>query len=209
MVAAADENKVPISLRHRDKLGNGSKLSNTVTWSLRGFGETAGGLCLIIALAVGILIYRTRVRILWPSLAALVLLYVLIWCGQYVEIGLPDLFGFTPTAAQVAAAGGDVSAAQQAAETDGIRAGWVILLFGYAFVASVLPVWLLLQPRDYVNSHQLFVALGIIVLGVVIGLQANNWNARRATEVEVRALLQNLRLEFRSVGPVLLRPARS
>ena len=51
VVAAADENKVPISLRHRDKLGNGSKLSNTVTWSLRGFGETAGGLCLIIALA--------------------------------------------------------------------------------------------------------------------------------------------------------------
>ena len=43
VVAAADENKVPISLRHRDKLGNGSKLSTTVTWALRGFGDTAGG----------------------------------------------------------------------------------------------------------------------------------------------------------------------
>jgi hypothetical protein len=42
------------------------------------------------------------------------------------------------------------------------------------------------------------IELGIIVLGVVIGLQASNWNARRATEVEVRALIQNLRIEFRS-----------
>jgi carbon starvation protein len=44
----------------------------------------------------------------------------------------------------------------------------VILLFVYAFFASVLPVWVLLQPRDYVNSHQLFVALGIIFLGVMV-----------------------------------------
>jgi len=51
VMAAADENKVPLSLRHRDKLGNGSKLLNTITWSLRGFGDTAGGLCLLIALA--------------------------------------------------------------------------------------------------------------------------------------------------------------
>ena len=50
-LAAADENRVPFALRHRDKIGNGSKLLNTITWSLRGFGDTAGGLCLIIALA--------------------------------------------------------------------------------------------------------------------------------------------------------------
>jgi hypothetical protein len=31
-----------------------------------------------------------------------------------------------------------------------------------------LPVWMLLQPRDYVNSHQLMVALGLLVLGVVV-----------------------------------------
>jgi len=42
------------------------------------------------------------------------------------------------------------------------------VLFVYTFFASVLPVWLLLQPRDYVNGHQLFVALGIIGLGVLV-----------------------------------------
>jgi carbon starvation protein len=34
---------------------------------------------------------------------------------------------------------------------------WVLILFTYAGIASVLPVWLLLQPRDYINGMQLFV----------------------------------------------------
>ena len=36
---------------------------------------------------------------------------------------------------------------------------WLIGLMIYAFVASSLPVWLLLQPRDLINSHQLIVGL--------------------------------------------------
>lgn len=123
---------------------------------------------LIIAVVVGILIYRTRVGILWPSIGALLLIYVLIWLGQYLPFELPDMFGFSATQAQIAAVQGDLSAAAAAARTDGVRAGWIIILFVYAFFASVLPVWLLLQPRDYINSHQLFVALGIISLGVLI-----------------------------------------
>lgn len=45
---------------------------------------------------------------------------------------------------------------------------WVILLVLYGFVASVLPVWLLLQPRDFINSHQLFLGLGAMYLGLLI-----------------------------------------
>lgn len=123
---------------------------------------------LIIAVVVGVLIYRTRVGILWPSIGALLLIYVLIWLGQYLPFELPDMFGFSATQAQITAAQGDLSAAADAARTDGVRAGWIMILFVYAFFASVLPVWLLLQPRDYINSHQLFVALGIISLGVLI-----------------------------------------
>ncbi|UCG87654.1 MAG: carbon starvation protein A [Gemmatimonadota bacterium] len=123
---------------------------------------------LAIALVVGVLIYRARVGILWPSVGALLLIYGLIWLGQYVPFELPDLFSFSPTQAQLAAAGGDTAAAAVAAQTDGVRAGWIIVLFTYAFFASVLPVWLLLQPRDYINSHQLFLALAIISLGIVV-----------------------------------------
>ncbi len=122
---------------------------------------------LVVAITVGFLIYRSGAGLLWPSLGALAVLYFLIWVGQSVPLELPDFFGFDPTPAQIEAAGGDQAAAAAAATTDGVRAGWVIVLFIYAFFASVLPVWLLLQPRDYVNSHQLFVALGIIGLGII------------------------------------------
>ncbi len=123
---------------------------------------------LVVAVTVGVLIYRTRAGLLWPSLGALAILYLLIWVGEIVPLALPDVFGFAPSAGQLVAAQGDAVVAQAAATVDGVRAGWVILLFVYAFFASVLPVWLLLQPRDYVNSHQLFVALGIIFLGVLL-----------------------------------------
>ncbi len=45
---------------------------------------------------------------------------------------------------------------------------WIVGLLLYAFLASVLPVWLLLQPRDYLNSFQLYFALGTLFLGLLI-----------------------------------------
>jgi carbon starvation protein len=45
---------------------------------------------------------------------------------------------------------------------------WVWLLLGYSFVASVLPVWLLLQPRDYLNSHQLVTGLVLLSAGLLV-----------------------------------------
>ena len=42
---------------------------------------------------------------------------------------------------------------------------WLVGLMVYAFVASSLPVWLLLQPRDLINSHKLIVGLGALYLG--------------------------------------------
>ena len=50
-IQAADQHGVPFTIRHKDKAGAGSKLMNAVTWSMRGFGETAGGIGLVIALA--------------------------------------------------------------------------------------------------------------------------------------------------------------
>jgi len=120
------------------------------------------------AVVVGLLVYRTRAGILVPSLVALILLYTYIWLGQYIHPQLPDFFHFAPTAAQLQAAGGNVAAAQAAAVTDGIRAGWVVVMLIYGALASTLPVWLLLQPRDYINSHQLFVALAVIFVSILV-----------------------------------------
>jgi carbon starvation protein len=98
---------------------------------------------IIIAIIIGIIIYRTRFGILVPSIIALLILYSFIYLGAYFPLCLPAFVG------------GQVES-------------WIILLFVYAFVASVLPVWLLLQPRDFINSHQLFVGLGIMYLGLFI-----------------------------------------
>ncbi len=83
------------------------------------------------AVVVGLLVYRTRAGILVPSIAALLLLYAYIWFGQYIQPQLPDFFHFAPTAAQIQAAGGNMVAAHAAAATDGIRAGWVIIMLIY------------------------------------------------------------------------------
>lgn len=45
---------------------------------------------------------------------------------------------------------------------------WNILLIGYIFVASVTPVWILLQPRDYLNSFLLFAVLILAVVGIFV-----------------------------------------
>lgn len=45
---------------------------------------------------------------------------------------------------------------------------WALLLYVYTFIASTMPVQLLLQPRDYINSHQLIIALVLIVIGLVV-----------------------------------------
>ena len=104
-----------------------------------------------IAIFIGQYIYRTKSAALVPSLIGVVALYLLIWVGQQVPIDLAPL--------------------SEAIGIDNPRNLWVILLFAYTFVASRLPVWMLLQPRDYINSHQLFIALGVIGLGMLVG-----WN---------------------------------
>jgi carbon starvation protein len=47
---------------------------------------------------------------------------------------------------------------------------WIAMLFIYVFIAAVTPVWILLQPRDYLNSFLLY----IILLGGVIGVFVAN-----------------------------------
>lgn len=45
---------------------------------------------------------------------------------------------------------------------------WTIIILAYIFIASVTPVWILLQPRDYLNSYLLYAMLGGSVLGLIL-----------------------------------------
>ena len=46
---------------------------------------------------------------------------------------------------------------------------WVPIILVYAFIASVLPVWTLLQPRDYLSSFLLYAGVGGALLAVIVG----------------------------------------
>ncbi|TWT74540.1 Carbon starvation protein A [Posidoniimonas polymericola] len=106
-----------------------------------------------LAVVVGLLVYRAGVGLLWPSVIALVVLYATVAVGAYApELGLD--FSLAPIDA-LGAYGNPVVV-------------WTMLLLAYCYVASVLPVWLLLQPRDYINSHQLMVALALLVGGLAV-----------------------------------------
>ena len=44
---------------------------------------------------------------------------------------------------------------------------WMVVVFAYIFIASVAPVWILLQSRDYLNSFLLYFMIAAAVIGVV------------------------------------------
>jgi carbon starvation protein len=96
-----------------------------------------------VAVALGWLVRRRGIPILWPSLVGYVLLLAAILYGNRFAAAFPAI--------------GEVSVT-----------AWVWILLLYSLVASVLPVWLLLQPRDYLNSHQLITGLTLLTLGLVV-----------------------------------------
>ena len=100
---------------------------------------------IIIAITMGFLIYKKKIDSLIPSLIALGLLYFFVWVGTTSPVDFTDTMPI------------------QSAKNI-----WIILLFIYSGIASLLPVWTLLQPRDYINSHQLFVGLGLLFLGIFV-----------------------------------------
>lgn len=95
-----------------------------------------------IAIFLGYMVYKKgRSLRLW-SLIAVATMYLTIVIGSYFPLVMPSLFGLSSVAV------------------------WTIILLIYAFTASVLPVVTLLQPRDYINAHQLVVAMALLVFGV-------------------------------------------
>ena len=98
-----------------------------------------------VALVIGQAIYRAKMSLPLVSLIGVVALYALIYVGPSVPVELPEtVAGLSPSAA------------------------WIIILFIYAAIASLLPVWVLLQPRDYINGLQLFVGLAALYGAVLI-----------------------------------------
>ena len=93
-----------------------------------------------VALVVGFMLHRMRTNIF---IATIVGLFLLVSCIALGELFPVDL---------------------------GARAFiiWSLVLLGYAFIASVTPVHILLQPRDYISSFLLYFGIIVGFLGIII-----------------------------------------
>ena len=94
-----------------------------------------------VALIVGQLI-RRKFNLFSISAVGVIVLYLAIYAGSTMPLELPEVLGLS------------------------VQSNWIIVLFIYAATASMLPVWMLLQPRDFINGMQLFVGL-ILLYGAV------------------------------------------
>lgn len=104
--------------------------------------------CLIqipIAVVIGLWLHRKGASLTIPSLIALGVMYLSVYFGNSGTLGVLN-----------------------AAFAEWSTLKWCIVLLLYSYVASVLPVWVLLQPRDYINSLQLLSALALVILGLVV-----------------------------------------
>jgi carbon starvation protein len=101
---------------------------------------------IIISVFIGFRVYKRKGKLLIPSILALLMLYFMTWVGFLYPVRLPEWLWVNNSEVLT----------------------WIIFLLGYGFLAAVLPVWTLLQPRDYINSHQLIVGLILIYTGIFV-----------------------------------------
>lgn len=128
--------------------------------------------CLVqvpLAVLIGLFLHRKGVGLLIPSVVALALMYASVYYGDAGWLG---------------------SFNQALAQWSTIT--WVIVLLIYSYVASVLPVWALLQPRDYINSLQLLSSLALVLMGMCVaafvgGVPVEQGGVRPALELAAPA----------------------
>lgn len=117
----------------------------STTFAEDGGVATSSLLFIALALGFGLFIYRLKIPILWSSLLFVPLVFLCTWVGHLIPLtaeNMPLLIGDDPSKT------------------------WDLILIAYVFIASTLPVWLLLQPRDYLSSFLLYGS----VLGGFIGM---------------------------------------
>ena len=102
-------------------------------------------LYLLIGVAMGLCLYYLKLPLGLATWIFLPLVLAAIWFGQYIPLTVPPI-GFLNS--------------QQV---------WNVILLGYCFVASIIPVWILLQPRGYLGGYFLYGTLAAGVIGLFLG----------------------------------------
>jgi len=113
-------------------------------------GGVATSSLIYIAMAVvfGLAIYKMKIPLLWASLVFVPLVFLAVWVGQKIPISanlIPEIIAGEP------------------------KKTWALFLLFYCFLASTTPVWILLQPRDYLSSYLLYASVITGFVGIIIG----------------------------------------
>jgi len=97
----------------------------------------------IIAVILGLAVYKYKKNVLVSSLIALMLAFFFMYIGYKLPVALP----FSESISKII---------------------WITVLIGYGGIASLIPVWIFLQPRDYLSSIQLILFLFFGFLAILI-----------------------------------------
>ena len=109
---------------------------------------TSSSLFIFLAMIFGVVLYKMKIPLLRASLVFVPLVFVGVWIGHEFPLEttlLPSVFQQNP------------------------GRFWNIILIIYAFVAAISPVWVLLQPRDYLSSFLLYASLLGAFIGIIFG----------------------------------------
>lgn len=118
-----------------------------VTFTRQPTVATSSMLMIAVAPVFGWLVYRRNAALLPTSIVFVFILVLCVWLGTLYPLDLSAITGIAP---------------------EGVKRIWLVVLLGYSFIASVLPVWMLLQPRDYLNAFLLYGMLLAGFAGIVL-----------------------------------------
>jgi carbon starvation protein len=119
-----------------------------VTFTESGAVASSSIMFIVLAIGFGLSIYRFKIPLLWASVVFVPLVFAAVWLGLKIPIQseyIPAIIAGNP------------------AKT------WCLILLIYCFVASTTPVWILLQPRDYLSSFLLYASVLGGVIGIIVG----------------------------------------
>ncbi|RRJ31014.1 carbon starvation CstA family protein [Halocatena pleomorpha] len=128
---------------------------------------TASMLYIVLALVFGVYLYQLDLPFLPGTVAFVSAVFVSVWIGIQYPIAL---FATGDLASDVIVLFGDGGTWLPLASSIGENAAaWAPVIIIYAVIAAILPVWMLLQPRDYLSSFLLYTGVGGMVLAAITG----------------------------------------
>lgn len=113
-----------------------------------------------LAVWIGFHVYKRSGNILIPSLIVLFVMYFTAIIASYIPVLQIDLVKYYGGESSVVLFG--LTGVEMA------FLSWILILMIYVYIASTLPVWQLLQPRDFINSYQLLIGLAILYAGLFV-----------------------------------------